>query len=302
MTETIIAYGLSTEGPCEPEPLARELALFAESGCTAAEISLQNGFAVTGGRVNVPEVEALASVLRRFPLRYTVHGPLGMNLMDAAHHDLHRAVCRAMIEATGALGAGVLVVHSGVWERGLAPAEIERRKRMEVEALRDLGEVAARHGVMLALENLPPLPHIPETHDAWGIAAQVAAAAHPQVGATLDIGHAAMMAAAKQQDLAASIAAMAPHVVHLHLQDQFGRLDTIRLPGSGEKLAYGTGDLHAPPGWGEIPFEQLLAGLTPRAGTVMIYELAAKFFRFVPETAAALRRFAATVGAARQAA
>ncbi|WP_439577478.1 sugar phosphate isomerase/epimerase family protein [Elioraea sp.] len=302
MTDTITAYGLSTEGRCEPEPLAQELALFAEAGCTAAEISLQNSFAVTGGRVNGPEVEALAAVLRRFPLRYTVHGPLGMNLMDAAHHDLHRAVCRAMIEATGALGAGVLVVHSGVWERGLAPAEIERRKRMEVEALRDLGEVAARHGVMLALENLPPLPTIPETHDAWGIAAQVAAVGHPNVGATLDIGHAAMMAAAKQQDLAASIAAMAPYVVHLHLQDQFGRLDTIRLPGSGEKLAYGTGDLHAPPGWGEIPFERLLGSFAPRAGTVMIYELAEKFFRFVPETATALRRFATMVGTARQAA
>jgi sugar phosphate isomerase/epimerase len=225
-----------------------------------------------------------------------------MNLMDAAHHDLHRAVCRAMIEATGALGAGVLVVHGGVWERGLAPAEVERRRRMEADALRELGEVAARHGVMLALENLPPLPHIPETHDAWGIAAQVAAVAHPQVGATLDIGHAAMMAAAKQQDLAASIAAMAPHVVHLHLQDQFGRLDTIRLPGSGEKLAYGTGDLHAPPGWGEMPFDALLPALTPRAGTVMIYELSETFVRFVPETAAALRRFAAMVGTARQAA
>jgi sugar phosphate isomerase/epimerase len=302
MTETIIAYGLSTEGPCEPEPLARELALFAEAGCTAAEISLQNGFAVTGGRVNVPEVEALGAVLRRFPLRYTAHGPLGMNLMDAAHHDLHRAVCRAMIEATAALGASVLVVHGGVWPSGLAPAEVARRRRMEVEALRDLGEVAARYGVMLALENLPPMPHIPETHDAWGIAAQVAAVDHSHVGATLDIGHAAMMATAKQQDLAASIAALAPHVVHLHLQDQFGRLDTIRLPGAGEKLAYGTGDLHAPPGWGEIPFEKLLGGLAPRAGTVMIYELAPQFARFVAETAAALRRFAAMVGAARQAA
>lgn len=302
MTETIVAYGLSTEGPCEPAALERELALFAESGCTAAEISLQNSFAVHAGRVNGAEVERLAAVMRRFPLRYTAHGPLGMNLMDAAHHDLHRTVCRATIEATAALGATVLVVHGGVWERDLAAAEVERRKRMEVEALRELGDVAARHGVMLAFENLPPLPHIPETHDAWGIAAQAEAVGHPNVGATLDIGHAAMMATAKQQDLAASIAAMAPHVVHLHLQDQCGRLDTIRLPGPGEKLAYGTGDLHAPPGWGDIPIEQLLAGFTPRAGTVMIYELSEKFFRFVPETAAAARRFARMVGSARQAA
>lgn len=302
MTETIAAYGLSTEGPCEPDALERELALFAEAGCTAAEVSLQNGFAVHAGRVNGAEVERLAAVMRRFPLRYTAHGPLGMNLMDEVHHDLHRAVCRATIEATAALGATVLVVHGGVWPAGLAPAELERRRRLEVEALRDLGEFAARCGVMLALENLPPLPHIPATHDAWGIAAQVEAVSHPHVGATLDIGHAAMMATAKQQDLAQSIAAMAPHVVHLHLQDQCGRLDTIRLPGPGEKLAYGTGDLHAPPGWGEIPFERLLGGLAPRAGTVMIYELSEKFFRFVPETAAAVRRFARMVGIARQAA
>lgn len=302
MTETILAYGLSTEGPCEPATLERELALFAESGCTAAEISLQNSFVVHAGRVNGPEVDRLAAVMRRFPLRYTAHGPLGMNLMDAVHHDLHRTVCRAMIEATAALGATVLVVHGGVWERGLAPAEIERRKRMEVEALRELGDVAARHGVMLAFENLPPLPHIPETHDAWGIAAQAEAVGHPNVGATLDIGHAAMMATAKQQDLAASLAAMAPHVVHLHLQDQCGRLDTIRLPGPGEKLAYGTGDLHAPPGWGEIDFEALLPALGPRPGTVMIYELSPLYARFVPDAVAAVRRFAQMVGTARQAA
>jgi sugar phosphate isomerase/epimerase len=98
-----------------------------------------------------------------------------MNLMDAAHRDLHCAVYRyrATIAANGALGAGVLVVHSGVCEHGLAPAEIKRRQRKGVEALRELSEIAARHGVMLALENLPA-PHIAETHDGWGIAAQVA--------------------------------------------------------------------------------------------------------------------------------
>lgn len=302
MTGTILAYGLCTVDPCEPEPLARELARLAEAGCTAAEISLEHGFAVVGGRVNAAEVARLAAVLGRFPLRYTVHGPLGMNLMDAAHHELHRAVCRAMIEATAALGAGVLVVHGGVWERGLDPAELARRKRLEVEALRALGDHAARHGVVLAVENLPPLPHIPATHDAWELAAQLSAVDHPQVGATLDLGHAAMMAAVKGQDLALSVAALAPHVVHLHLQDQFGRPDPIRLPGRGEKLAYGMGDLHAPPGWGTVPFEPLLAGLAPRPGTVMIYELAPIFARFIPETVAALARFAALVGSARAAA
>lgn len=287
-----VFYGLSTEGPCEPDALARELERFVAAGCTAAEISLQNGFTVCGGRVNAQEVEAIGRVLARFPLRYTMHGPLGLNLMDADHHDRHVAVARAFIEVTAALGSSVLVVHGGVWPKGLAAAEVERRRALEVEALRRLGDEAGRRGVTLALENLPPISSIPETHDAWGIAAQLERVAHPQVGATLDLGHAAMMARTRQQDLAASVRAMAPHVVHVHLQDQFGRPDGIRAPGHGEALAFGVGDLHAPPGWGDVPLADLLALVPLPEGSVLIYELAPKFFRFIPETVAALRELA----------
>ena len=287
-----VFFGLSTPGPCEPDPLAHELDLFAAAGCTAAEVSLQNGFMVCGGRVHAREVDAIGRVLARFPLRYTMHGPLGLNLMDADHHDLHVAVARAFIEVTASLGSGVLVVHGGVWPKGLAAAEVERRRAMEVEALQRLGDEAGRRGVTLAVENLPPIATIPETHDAWGIAAQIERVAHPHVGATLDLGHAAMMARSRQQDLAASVRAMAPHVVHVHLQDQFGRPDGIRAPGHGEALAFGVGDLHAPPGWGDLALADLLALVPLRQGTVLIYELAPKFFRFVPETVAALRQLA----------
>lgn len=285
-------YGLSTEGPCEPDTLARELDCFVSAGCTAAELSLQNGFTVCGGRVNAREVEEMGRVLARFPLRYTMHGPLGLNLMDADHHDLHLAVARAFIEVTAALGSSVLVVHGGVWPKGLPPSEVERRRALEVAALKRLGDEAGSRGVRLAVENLPPLSSIPETHDAWGLAEQVARVAHPHVGATLDLGHAAMMARTRQQDLAASVRALAPFVVHLHLQDQFGRPDGLRAPGHGEALAFGVGDLHAPPGWGDVPLAELLALVPLREGTTLIYELAPKFRRFIPETVAVLRDLA----------
>ncbi len=296
--DDLLPFGLCTEGPLEPEPLQHQLSLFLEAGCTAAEISLQNGFLVTGGRVNRAELQSIHAVLRRFPLRYTMHGPLSFNLMDAEHHALHLAVGLAMIEVTAALGGTVLVVHGGVWPSGLPAAEVERRRALEIEGLRRLGDAAAACGVTLALENLPPLSHIPQTHDAWGLAAQLDSLSHPAVGATLDLGHAAMMARTRQQDLAESVAAMAPHVVHIHLQDQFGRPDTLRLRGAGEALAYGSGDLHAPPGWGDVPIAELLAQLAPRPGTVLIYELAGQFFRFVPETVALLRQLAQQAAAA----
>jgi len=110
-----LLFGLSTVEACEPEPLARELEAFVAAGCTAAEISLQHSFTVRGGKVNTAEVTAIGQVLARFPLRYTTHGPLALNLMDADHHELHVGVAQASIEVAAALGSSVLVVHGGVW-------------------------------------------------------------------------------------------------------------------------------------------------------------------------------------------
>ena len=293
----IAGVGLSTESAAgDIAGLDAELGRFVELGCEIAELSLQNMFVVAGGRVNLAELRLIERVTRRHALGYTAHGPLATNFMDEAHLELHRAVCAAMIEAAGALGATRLVVHGGVWNHALAEAELARLKRLEVESLAGLAEHAARNGVVIALENLPPLPSIPHTHDAFALAAQVAAVGHPAVGATLDIGHAAMMATALQQDLAATLAALAPAIVHIHMQDQFGRLDTVRTWGKAEKLAYGTGDLHAPPGWGDTPFERLLPALRPRPGTTMILELAGHYMHHAAAAVAETKRLAGLVG------
>ncbi|WP_158639311.1 sugar phosphate isomerase/epimerase family protein [Elioraea rosea] len=299
MGAVIAGVGLSTESAAgDIAGLDAELGRFAEAGCEIAELSLQNMFVVAGGRLNLPELRAIEAVTRRHPLRYTAHGPLGTNFMDEAHIELHRAVCTAMIEAAGALGATRLVVHGGVWTAPLPEAELARLRRLEVESLAGLAEHAERHGVTIALENLPPLPSLPFTHDAFGLAAQVAAVGHPAVGATLDIGHAYMMATLRQQDLGETLAAMAPHIVHIHLQDQFGRLDTVRTWGKAEKLAYGTGDLHAPPGWGDTPFEALLPKLSLARETTMIMELAGHYMHHAADAVAQTKRLAGMVGTA----
>jgi len=293
----IAGVGLSTASVAgDIDGLDRELARFAAIGCKIAELSFQDMFLVAGGRLNLAELRLVEAVTRRHALRYTAHGALAINFMDEAHLELHRRVCAAMIEAAGALGATRLVVHGGVWHTPLPEAELARLRRLEVESLAGLAEHAARHGVTIALENLPPLPSLPFTHDAFALAEQVAAVNHPAVGATLDIGHAYMQATARQQDLAATLAALSPHIVHIHLQDMFGRPDTVRTWGRAEKLAYGTGDLHAPPGWGDTPFERLLAPLKPRQGTTMILELAGHYMHRAAEALAEAKRLAGLVG------
>ena len=293
----IAGVGLATESASgDIDGLDRELARFTELGCDLAELSLQNMFVVAGGRLNLPELRKVEAVTQRHRLGYTAHGPLATNFMDEAHLELHRQVCAAMIEAAGALGATRLVVHGGVWHRPLPEAEIRRLARLEVESLAGLAEHAARHGVTIALEILPPLPSLPFSHDAFALAAQVAAVNHPAVGVTLDIGHAFVQATVRQQDFAATLAALSPHIVHIHLQDMFGRPDTVRTSGKGEKLAYGTGDLHAPPGWGDTPFERLLPALRPREGTTMILELAGHSMHHAAEAVAETKRLASLVG------
>jgi sugar phosphate isomerase/epimerase len=293
----IAGVGLTTESAAgDIAGLDAELGRFVEAGCELAELSLQNMFVVTGGRLNLPEVRLIETVTRRHALGYTAHGPLGTNFMDRAHIELHRAVCGAMIEAAGALGATRLVIHGGVWHQPLTEAELAPLRALEVESLKRLADHAARHGVTLALENLPPLPSIPFTHDAFGLAAQLAAVDHPAVGATLDIGHAYMMATLKQQDLAATLAAMSPHIVHIHVQDQYGRPDTVRTWGKAEKLAYGTGDIHAPPGWGDTPFETLFPALQPRQGTTVIMELAGHYMHHATKAVAETKRLAGLIG------
>ena len=42
-----------------------------------------------------------------------MHGVLTVNFMDEAHLDLHKAVCRAMLELCDAVGASVMAHHPG---------------------------------------------------------------------------------------------------------------------------------------------------------------------------------------------
>ena len=101
----------------------------------------------------------------------------------------------------------------------------------------------------------------------------MAAADHPAVGACLDVGHAAVAAGAFGfKTSSEACAAVAPLVRHIHLHDNLGRPEPEggepRVP---ERLAYGTGDLHLPPGRGEIPRVQLFRTVRfPRNPTVCV--------------------------------
>ncbi|HOG45640.1 MAG TPA: sugar phosphate isomerase/epimerase [Anaerolineae bacterium] len=266
--------------------LARLLDRAAAVGFDGVEISAGCCNAVRGRRLVSSEVERARALLARYPLRYTLHGPDSLNL--ARDPEPAAEVLESCLQLAAGLGAEVLVYHSGqialhdAW-MGLAPLPDEQALAdlwpRETEALQRMARRAEALGVLIAVENRDP--HLWEVaalarygrpatdlvryHQGMRLdllCAQMAQVASPSVGLCLDVGHAFLAAPYwPEPDYLAAVRAAAPWVRHLHLHDNFGRLDDIAAS-MHERLIFGQADNHMPAGWGRIPLRQVLEALT----------------------------------------
>jgi sugar phosphate isomerase/epimerase len=279
VADTIAGFGFATDG-ARPDlsDLDAQLARIEATGTSHCELSLYELDLIVGGRVLPERRRRLEQICARRALRYTVHGVLSVNFMDEAHLEAHKAVCRAMLELCGAVGASVMAHHPGKVPAARA-AELERLHAIEREALREMGDVAAGYGVKIAVENLFVEDALSYTADPVRLAGEIAAVDHPHVCGLLDFSHAYIMAQYRGMDFVETLEAFAPQVNHLHVHDSLGRPTSIegfyRL---AEQIAFGMGDLHLPLGWGDIPWDAILPRLRFRPGTALIVELPERHF------------------------
>lgn len=293
MQERIAGFGFSTEGTTpDLRNLDEELALLEASGAGFAELALYDMDLIAGGRVLPDRRRQLERICARRSLRYTVHGALSVNFMDEEHLELHKSVCRAMLELCDAVGAGVLVQHSGTVRARPTPI-LDRLHALERGALVEMGEVAQRYGVKIALENLFVEQRHLYTADPMRLARELSEIGHEHVVGTLDFSHAYIMTTLCGMGFRDAVRALAPQAGHLHVHDSFGRptFDGAFFTRS-ERLAFGQGDLHLPMGWGDIPWAEILPGLPVRPGTVLIVELPARFRSEIGRVAETARSFA----------
>jgi sugar phosphate isomerase/epimerase len=285
----IIGFGFTTQDLVpDLSNLDAVLGRIEDSGAGFAELALLALDVIAGGRVLPERRRKLEQICARRQLGYTVHGPLTLNFMDAPHLALHKQVCRANLELAGAVGARVVVVHAGIVQAQPEPI-LERLYAMQREALAELGEVARAAGTRLAVENLFVEEPGLTTPSPARLATELRAIDHPYVVGTLDFSHAYLLSTLCGLDFENQVRAFAPAAGHLHVHDSFGRPPTIKGWTPSENLAFGMGDLHLPPGWGEIPFATLLPGLPVRDGTVMTVELPGRFWSDLDAVAATAR-------------
>ena len=292
-----IAVGLNAGGGQPLSALRETLDRIAGIGFTHAEISAKSLAVACGGRLLPRRLEALHVALDGVPVRLTVHGTnvssaRAGNLMDVTTPN-QRRVAEADLALAAAIGAEVLVLHSGsLRDVYLDDDALALAMAAERDALRALGDDAGRHGILIAVENIDPVG-IYLARRAYGLrldalAEQVARVDHPQVGICLDIGHAYLAAAYLGFDYLSAIRDVAPRVVHLHLSDNLGRTMLDGEVDLSERLALGDGDLHLLPGWGAIPLPDVFAVPFPR-DPLVILELRPHFTEHYPEALSTTR-------------
>lgn len=282
--------------------LRKELAHYREIGFSHVELAPHGVGAIIGGRLERERLREVQTVLNSQPLGVVVHGPNPLNLMNRGPEAADREAFLASIEFTAAVGATVMVYHAGRYlaeeDFLLAPppfpdaAGQQAMWEMERDGLRAMGEEAAAWGVTIAVENARPYLNAPRycyAESLVKLATLVKEVDHPNVGVTLDMGHAYLSARRYGLDLCEGIAAVAPLVRHIHLHDNFGRCCSSYERKQNEMAAMGRGDMHMPIGWGEVPAREIIARLPDYSGLVTL-ELRPRYRDSYREALGAARR------------
>jgi sugar phosphate isomerase/epimerase len=297
--------------------LERFLEYIEKMGYDLAELPVTGLNIVANGHLITQRVEKIKEILSRYSLRYSVHAPNRTNLAFGYNHDLEKEVLRASVEFCYEIGAQRLVYHSGLQALDAAHTgmvalpdddHLVRGAEQEVRALQGLAPIAAEANVVICMENgdthlweygvvkqnMKPAEELVKYHPRLRIQPmidQLQAINHPNVGMTLDMAHLHIAAHALGDDYLDAIELAAPWATHLHINDNFGKLD-VGFDSETSRLPYGEADLHLPPGWGSIPFVEAFKRLKSYEGD-MILEIKYQYWDHFGDALTNTRQFVA---------
>jgi sugar phosphate isomerase/epimerase len=249
----------------EIRKLEEDLKFFQEVGYDYVEIPVDAIDVVYRGRLLPRRLRALKELLSRFELNYTVHAPLALDLRTREDHELQLELFRSSLYFTAEIGAEIFVYHYG--RKGDDP-DLEE---LLYQGISEMASYAAELGVLICVENI-------EIDPMQNVVDFVRQVAKESVGMTLDLGHGYLAAGYFGFDFLEAVRQARPYVRHIHISDNFGRFEETRLVSYElykqipyrRRLALGKGDLHLPPGWGEVPWEEALRLLKGYEGVLTL--------------------------------
>lgn len=280
--------------------LPDDLARIVDLGLGGAEIAIHGLDAIRGGALDRRRVDAFLAVAADFPLRLSVHAPDALDAMARRDRDIHLAILDSCLEFCVQARADVLVVHPGRWvtesDFGVLPpwrpdeAEAADLRAEEAEAIARAADRAP--DVVVALENARPyLPYSSYTYAEYPdrLLEQVERIGRPNVGVCLDTGHLHMASRLHGFPEAEAVRRLSPWIRHLHVHDNFGRTGYWTEKAQTRQVPLGRGDLHMPPGLGDIDFDAVLGSLLPGFEGIAVCEVRERYLHGMAEHVAVFR-------------
>jgi len=291
--------------------LRDELDYFRRCGFDTVELTTSGLYFIFNGDLDRERTRKIREVLSQYPFHYTLHLPDVLNLCNGPDPVLDLAIFSSCIDFAAAIGARVLVYHSGQNFYNLDSPE-RRAEAFEREgfALADLAAKARKSGILITIENTNPgaeeLDLIEERglskeqirllHPALyldAIGKQVERIAAPNIGLALDPGHLNLSVEITGDPFLSSIEDQAHLVRHLHLNDNFGRNSHPRYSRM-EQVLYGRADCHLPLGMGSMPIKEILNRLGDFKGFI-IFEIRPEYREYLADSIAKLHDYLAAI-------
>ena len=218
------------------------------------EINIETFPMIIEGEICQMWVDAVKAVLQKHNLFYTAHIGRGLDLRDTINPILHRSVLASTLEVCKQLGMTKLVLHYEV------KSQDQMVEQQFLDAHRWASDLAAQKGVLLCVENI----EVELIEPVVELALKVN---HPNLKLNLDTGHAFLAAHYYHFDFLKAVSQMAPYLGHMHLNDNTGTFEPLRVTNrpvyDGMTMSwrreFGKGDIHLPPYFGKIPFDEVFA-------------------------------------------
>jgi sugar phosphate isomerase/epimerase len=248
-----IRVGINFPGAgANPNAIRQKLESLAEAGYDVVEIPLSMLPMIIEGEIRTEWVDLLKSILEEFDLLYSAHIGSGVDLRDERNLDIQKKVLFSSIEVCDLLGLNPLVLH---YEFETKDLKIEERF---IEVHIEAAEFASKHGVELCIENIevervdPVIRFLDRTNT-------------PNLRMTFDTGHAFLAAGYFHFDFLDALKASLPYISHMHLSDNTGTFEELRITNrvaydalsKTRRMAFGRGDIHLPPYWGKLPLDDV---------------------------------------------
>lgn len=278
----IKGFGVNTRGTDGNfSRLENQLTYLKEAGFEYLEVSADVVDTLSGGKIIPKRIDKLLQLLERYGFKYTAHIHNGIDLRDNQDREFQLESFKSSIEFAGIIGAELLVCH---FEK---ESDDPAKEFLFREAILEGLEYARKWKLKIGIENI-------EIDKLSKVIDFVKEINEPDIILVLDVGHAFLSEHYFGENFLESIKKAASMVSHIHLSDNFGRFEKRRLENFDLYRVYrvssyttslnlGRGDLNLPPGWGSIPFKDVLKILKDYQGIVILEYYHDKYLDFNPD-------------------